>query len=268
MGDGARPFRRQSGGTGRGSSPARRPGRWRRRSRGRGCPASASTSRVRAAAVLPCGDQRARRPAPGVQRQRRCPDRRAISPWLIGMPPAIWARYSPKPICRISASISPNWPAASSAAGPGLHLAQRFDIGGQPGQRVGRELVLFQRRGGQTLPATVTSARSARARRRTAPRPRAGRRRSASGVGQEGGLGHGLSIMRHGASPSCSCGIDLGLCRWQSNKIFVGRRARRMKMSQPILRRIGQDSPRGRAVDTPRPLRRLSRWRRPSRRRR
>ena len=37
---------------------------------------------------------------------------RTISPWLIGMPPRICARYSPMPMRTISSSISPNVPSA------------------------------------------------------------------------------------------------------------------------------------------------------------
>ena len=37
---------------------------------------------------------------------------RTISPWLIGMPPSIWARYSPSPMRTSSSSSSPKRPAA------------------------------------------------------------------------------------------------------------------------------------------------------------
>jgi hypothetical protein len=47
-------------------------------------------------------------------------------------------------ICRISASISPNCP-ASEPRGPGLHLAQALDIGGEPGEAVGGALVGLER---------------------------------------------------------------------------------------------------------------------------
>jgi hypothetical protein len=97
---------------------------WRQRSRGHGCRASgdqAGAGRGRVAGG-DSGDT-GRWPARGSARPRSAG---AISPWLIGMPPAIWARYSPKPICRISASISPKPGLGLQALGPALHLAQRF----------------------------------------------------------------------------------------------------------------------------------------------
>ncbi len=41
---------------------------------------------------------------------------RTISPWLIGMPPNIWSRYSPAPIFTRSVSVSPSWPASRRLA--------------------------------------------------------------------------------------------------------------------------------------------------------
>ena len=72
---------------------------------------------------------------------------RAISICDIGMPPASWARYSPEPICRISRSVSPRRPSASSARGPAGELAERLGVGRHPGEAVGGELVGLERGG-------------------------------------------------------------------------------------------------------------------------
>ena len=61
---------------------------------------------------------------------------RTISPWLIGMPPWICARYSPRPMRTISSSISVEQPALLHALGIGGELPHRFDIGRKPGEPV------------------------------------------------------------------------------------------------------------------------------------
>ena len=71
-----------------------------------------ATRAARASGVLPCAISRAAA-LPGCQVRQRS-ERRANSVWLIGMPPAIWFRYSPNPICSIRASIWPNCPACAS----------------------------------------------------------------------------------------------------------------------------------------------------------
>ena len=84
------------------------------------CPATiSSTSRARAASVLPpsisastAGTRNAATTSSPSPRSRG----RTISFCDIGMPPASCPRYSPQPICRISRSISPKPPAASSRA--------------------------------------------------------------------------------------------------------------------------------------------------------
>ena len=71
---------------------------------------------------------------------------RTISTWLMAMPPDSWARYSPKADCSISSSSSPKLPDLQPL-GPAPHLAQRRDIGRDPGEAVGGELLALQRRG-------------------------------------------------------------------------------------------------------------------------
>ena len=98
----------------RGSIPAFRRGRRRRPSR-RG---SRRSARPAARGSARCCPRRSALSTSGVMRAATAAaDRprsagRTISPWLIGMPPWIWARYSPRPMRTISSSISPSSPAS------------------------------------------------------------------------------------------------------------------------------------------------------------
>ena len=103
-------------------------------------------------------------------------------------------------------------------AGPGAHLAQGFGVGGEPGERVGRELVLFQRRAADLAgDGDLCPQRLARGgeQRFDLGQGRFGQRED---VGQQGGLGQGLSVMRHGASPIVQVRHDLGRFKWRGNK--------------------------------------------------
>ena len=96
---------------------------------------------------------------------------RTISPWLIGMPPSICARYSPSPMRTSSSSVSPKRCAARHALRIGGKLADRLHIGGEPGQPVRGALLaveqLWRRCGRPRSPwlptARVASASSASA---------------------------------------------------------------------------------------------------------
>ena len=78
--------------------------------------AISAASRARASSVLPVGDQRLDRVVAQrrdvFRRRGRNRSRRTISPWFIGMPPKICARYSPRPIRVSSSSVSPKRPSA------------------------------------------------------------------------------------------------------------------------------------------------------------
>ena len=54
----------------------------------------------------------------------------------MGMPPAICARYSPKAAVGSSRSISPKPLLGLEPPGPAQHLAQRLDVGREPGEPV------------------------------------------------------------------------------------------------------------------------------------
>src|SRR5262249_25706676 len=97
-----------------------------------------STRRARLAAELPAAMASATSGgtrAATLAEPRPSSARRTISPWLIGMPPRIWAKNSPTPMRTISASISPSRP-ASRARRIGGELAQRLRIGRKPGEAV------------------------------------------------------------------------------------------------------------------------------------
>ena len=109
----ARRARRRSGGTGRGSSRSRRRGRWRRSGGAGGRRASARPAgrgRRRCAAATSAATAGVRKAASAAAPRPRSSGR-TISFCDIAMPPASCARYSPKPICRISRSVSPSRPA-------------------------------------------------------------------------------------------------------------------------------------------------------------
>ena len=115
----------------RGSIPAYRRDRRRRPSR-RGC--RASVRRAARGAAPYCPRRSAPRPR-GVMRAATAAadsprsDGRTISPWLIGMPPRICARYSPSPMRTSSSSISP------SRAGSLASARRRRRAGAPPRRR-------------------------------------------------------------------------------------------------------------------------------------
>ena len=127
---------------------------------------------------------------------------RTISPWLIGMPPAICARYSPSPIRTSSSSISPSVPSSVHALGVGGELAHRFDVGGKPGEAVGGALLAVEqaadRRGPRPSPARAPWPR----RRPAAPR----RPRSPRAPGRSG------RCPAVGRGAACGIGELLGAC--------------------------------------------------------
>ena len=193
------PARRRSGGTGRGSSRSRRRARWRRSSRRRPPPASARPGGARAASVLPPAISASTSGgAEGGERRRgrgRASAGRTISPCDIGMPPASWARYSPKPICRISRLDLAEPALGVERRGPAGELAQALDVGRDPGQR--------------RAPATGRPrARRSRSGRRCRAAPRAGRapRPTQAGRRLRGG-GGSAAAGREGAA---SRGRDAG----------------------------------------------------------
>ena len=106
-----------------------------------------SIRRARRSGVLPL----AIRPSTiGLMRAATCAaDRprslgRTTSPWLMAMPPTIWARYSPSAMrTRCSSSLAQR-SAARHAFGIGGELADGFDIGGEPGKPVGRALLTLE----------------------------------------------------------------------------------------------------------------------------
>ena len=115
-------------------------------------------------------DQRFDRPASCARRPPRPRGRdrhgRTISPWLIGMPPRICARYSPSPMRTMSSSISPKRAGRVHALGIGGELADRLDIGREPGEAVGGALLAVEqpvdRCGRRPLTRSRTAARRIR----------------------------------------------------------------------------------------------------------
>ena len=134
-----------------------------------------------------CGRRRARR-AP---RPRSCG--RTISPCDIGMPPASWARYSPAPICRISALGLAEGAGGGEARGPRRRAGEGLGVGGRPGEARGRRTGRPRARALEMRPPVLTRAASF-ARAAVDQRPggggrgggarAAGRRGAASGAGR------------------------------------------------------------------------------------
>ena len=167
----ARPRSRRTCASRRGSPRASRRARNRRRSR-HDARASASTSRARfprccrsRSAPRPRAS-RARRPASSVR--PRSPGR-TISPWLIGMPPSICARYSPSPMRTSSSSSSPKRAGCAHALRIGGELAERLHIGGKPGQPVRGALLAVEQSGGDPAVAVDPVARPRGSHRPAAP---------------------------------------------------------------------------------------------------
>ena len=142
---GDRPRRRRSGAFRRESPRRSRRGRG-RRSRLRAPPPIRAARAARFSRVLPVAISASTtsvRNGAISSGPRPKSARRTISPWFIGMPPKICARYSPRPI-RVSSSFGLA-EAALLAHAPrvGGHFLDRLDIGREPGEAVGGMLLGF-----------------------------------------------------------------------------------------------------------------------------
>ena len=122
-----------------------------------------STSRARLAAVLPEAISASTSPpirAATAAAVRPRSAGRTISPWLIGMPPWIWARYSPSPMRTSSCSISAKLAAGVHALGVGGKLPHRFDIGRKPGQARGWRAARGRAAAPTSSPLSTTRSRT------------------------------------------------------------------------------------------------------------
>ena len=94
-------------------------------------------------------------------------------------------------------------------SGPGAHLAQAFDIGGQPSQRMGGVLVFFQRRGADLARDGHHAAQVFAGGHKQRLNLGQGGLGQAEDIGKQRRLGHGLAIMRHSETSGewifCSC---------------------------------------------------------------
>ena len=122
-----------------------------------GCAAISSASRALTPSSLPAATRSATRileaadvGAGDAERLRRGRSRT----WLMGMPPAICARYSAKPAARMQRFDLAEPAFVLQAARPDVHLAQAFDGRREPGEAMRRVLRLIDAAASATLART------------------------------------------------------------------------------------------------------------------